>query len=177
MPDQSSLKTQQCYERAVEARRLAADATNGLDHSELRQTEQRWLRLAASCEHAEKLSRLLDETCEWLRQEMVAPRGVPSSVPDLEPGATSRAHPRCAACAVPMWLVSVDPHPGGVQKTWLFECKKCRATLALSQRAALPADHRQFRIAAKPVPVMPRGPTLAECFNEKGGYGTAATRI
>lgn len=37
------------------------------------------------------------------------------------------AHPRCANCAVPMWLVRIEVL--GAEERQLFECKACEAKL------------------------------------------------
>jgi hypothetical protein len=132
MANQQVLKSQQFNESAAEAGRAAANTANELKRSELRQAEQRWRRLAAIYEYSERLSALLDDTCGWLSQEIVAPPGAPASVPELDSAAATMGHPRCSTCSVPMWLVRVDRFPDDdQQRTWIFECKVCDARLVL----------------------------------------------
>jgi len=162
------LKSKQYFQCAHEAGRDAAHATDALKRSNFQHTEQRWLRLAASYERSERLSRLLDDTCGWLREKVIVPGQTPASVPEPEAPCTLTGHPRCATCAVPMWVVSVEEYPGNQQRAWLFECKICHTKLAFTQRATLLEGDEQLRAVPLEAPTMPRGPTLTECFGVSG---------
>jgi hypothetical protein len=120
MSDQGGLKPQQRYERITEAWHVAASE---LVRSEIGQTERWRLRLAASYENAERLSRLIDETCRWLSQRVLAPQLTPNSVPEIEAEAPLQYQPWCSACNVPLWFVSVDDSLQPPQ--WVFECRAC----------------------------------------------------
>jgi hypothetical protein len=101
-------KVQECYDRAARARQRALDERDVERRQEHLDDEQRWLRLAQSYEFAERLDRFLNVFRE--------PK-----------------HPRCAACAVPMWLVDVHHIPGDPPRERRFyECKVCDAKLTMN---------------------------------------------
>jgi hypothetical protein len=85
-------------------------------------------------ERAEQLSRFLDDTCDWLNQQLIDPFTAPTSVPEPAQGAALQGQPFCASCRVPLWVVSIDGSSG--QAHWNFECKRCGTTLASPQREA-----------------------------------------
>jgi hypothetical protein len=85
-------------------------------------------------ERAEHLSRFLDDTCDWLNQQLIDPRTAPTSVPEPEQATALQGHPFCASCRVPLWVISIDRSSGRAQ--WNFECKRCGTMLASPQHGA-----------------------------------------
>jgi hypothetical protein len=100
-------KAKECYDRATRARQRALDARDAQERQDHLDAEQRWLRLAQSYDLSARLDDFLESSSE--------PK-----------------HPRCTACAVPMWLVDVQRIPGDPpRERRYYECKVCDAKLVL----------------------------------------------
>jgi hypothetical protein len=103
-------KAIECYDRAARARKLALECSDALQRADYFESGARWVKLAERYEFAARLPDFLK-----------APR------PAIEP--------RCALCAVPMWLVRVEPQ-GSEDPSRLcrrYECKVCDAKLVLPE--------------------------------------------
>jgi hypothetical protein len=101
-------KAKECYDRAAGARQRALEARDSQERQLHLDDERRWLKLAQSYDFANRLDHFLDTAAE--------PK-----------------HPRCTACAVPMWLVDIHHVPGDPpQQRRFYECKVCDAKLVMN---------------------------------------------
>ena len=101
----SNPEAAECYARAQEARERANSTQNLEMRAIYLDSEQRWLKLAASYEASARLTHFLG-------------------------GESKVEHPICKSCGVAMWLIEMRRST----KQYIYECKACNGRMQVDMK-------------------------------------------